>query len=214
MNIPIKVSLVLTGVLSLCFSAQAELTANIGVYSDYLFRGVTQTQEDPAVQGGVDWASDTNGFYAGTWLSNTDFNPPEQEDSGIEIDLYAGYTWEQGRFSFDLGIISYQYPSISSNTEEAYIGLGVAGFEAYLWHNWDNENTFYSAAYGWTVAEDMDLSLGAGFFDPDQGQDYLTYSVTVSKPFNDFEWSLVLSNTDIDGDNFTAVLGVSTEFGL
>ena len=66
------------------------LSANIGVVSNYLWRGITQTDDKPAIQGGLDY-SHSSGFYAGTWLSNVDFNLDENNPSA-EVDLYLGYT--------------------------------------------------------------------------------------------------------------------------
>ena len=56
--------------------AQAELSANIGVASNYYFRGITQTDDSAAVSGGIDYAHDS-GFYLGTWMSNVDFGGNE-----------------------------------------------------------------------------------------------------------------------------------------
>lgn len=64
-------------------------SANIALTSDYRFRGISQAQRDPAVSGGIDYAS-TGGFIAGIWASNVDFN--DAADTDVEVDLYAGYT--------------------------------------------------------------------------------------------------------------------------
>ena len=66
----------------------ADWSANISAVSDYTFNGVSQTQNDPALQGGVDKAFD-NGTYAGTWASNVDFGG----DTNLEWDFYVGLTW-------------------------------------------------------------------------------------------------------------------------
>jgi uncharacterized protein (TIGR02001 family) len=86
--------------------AAAEVTANAAVTNNYIWRGITQTTDQAAVQGGIDWSGGP-GFYAGTWLSNVDFSGL---GDGYEMDVYAGWGGEAGGFGYDLGILSYQYP--------------------------------------------------------------------------------------------------------
>ena len=101
--------------------ATAEVTANAAVTNNYIWRGITQTNDDAAVQGGIDWSGGP-GFYVGTWLSNVAFpaladvsdtaTPDLVVDpgTGYEMDVYAGWGGEAGGFGYDLGIITYQYP--------------------------------------------------------------------------------------------------------
>ena len=66
-------------------------TSNVGVYSQYVFRGLTQTKEKPALQGGFDYSND-NGFYVGTWLSNISwFSDTNGGTSSLEWDGYGGF---------------------------------------------------------------------------------------------------------------------------
>ena len=78
-------------------SAQSDVKVawNVGVVSDYIFRGVSQTGEDPAIQGGVDLTSGS--FYAGAWASNVDFG----DKTDAEIDVYGGYRTEAAGFAWD-----------------------------------------------------------------------------------------------------------------
>ncbi len=69
-------------------AAQAEITGNAAVLSDYNWRGITQTSQDPALQGGIDYAHES-GFYLGAWASNVDFG--DCCDENVEIDLYTGF---------------------------------------------------------------------------------------------------------------------------
>ena len=83
----------------------ADWSANISAVSDYTFNGVSQTQNDPALQGGVDKAFD-NGTYAGTWASNVDFGG----DTNLEWDFYVGrYQMLTETVSLDYGIAYYSY---------------------------------------------------------------------------------------------------------
>lgn len=107
------------------------LTANMGIVSDYLFRGISQTKGGPAIQGGVDY-SHSSGLYAGTWLSSISWVGDTVGGSyPTEIDLYGGYKGAFAEdFGYDVGVISYNYPgsgraagSVSPATVEVYGAL-------------------------------------------------------------------------------------------
>jgi uncharacterized protein (TIGR02001 family) len=110
------------------------ITANVGVFSEYIFRGLSQTAGKPAVQGGFDYAH-SSGFYAGTWGSNISW----LEDFGLytksslEWDFYGGYknTFPgSDDWNYDIGTLYYYYPgtqnpgTTSANTWEIYGALG------------------------------------------------------------------------------------------
>jgi uncharacterized protein (TIGR02001 family) len=109
------------------------LTANVGLFSEYIFRGITQTAEDPAVQGGFDYGH-SSGFYVGTWASNVswlrDFGA--YNTSSLEWDFYGGFKRNFGStdFYFDVGTIYYYYPGnrnpgfFDADTWELYAGVG------------------------------------------------------------------------------------------
>lgn len=91
--------------------AASPLTFNVGVVSDYLYRGISQTHGDPALQGGIDYAF-VNGFYVGAWASTESWVKDYTDRGNIEVDLYGGY---RGAFSnpdwtYDVGAIAYTYP--------------------------------------------------------------------------------------------------------
>ena len=92
-------------------ASQAQISSNVSLTTDYVFRGVSQTLEEPAIQGGFDY-SNSSGFYAGFWGSNVDFGT----DAQVELDGYLGFTREQQNgFSWDVGLIHYDYPGESEN---------------------------------------------------------------------------------------------------
>jgi len=90
------------------------LTGNIGLFSQYIFRGLTQTNEELALQGGLDYSHES-GFYAGTWGSNIswlrDFGSYSSGGS-LELDIYGGYKGTIGKtdFGYDVGLLYYSYP--------------------------------------------------------------------------------------------------------
>ncbi|MCG6898335.1 MAG: TorF family putative porin [Thiocapsa sp.] len=120
-------------------------SANIGAVSNYIFRGVTQTDDKAAIQGGVDYAH-ISGFYAGTWVSNVDFGDVDVEDEsgnvidvikspGYEADVYLGFSQSiNDDLSFDLNAIYYAYPDgddldfaeIGGSATWKWVTLGLA----------------------------------------------------------------------------------------
>jgi uncharacterized protein (TIGR02001 family) len=110
------------------------ITGNFGITSDYRFRGLQQTDGDPAFQGGFDIAH-SSGLYIGTWGSNvSSWAAGPATSTKLEIDLYGGYKTSVADVGVDVGVISYMYPGSSSggdssgadwnaNTQEAYVGL-------------------------------------------------------------------------------------------
>jgi len=107
------------------------LTGNIGVVSDYIFRGISQTQGHPALQGGFDY-NHASGLYVGVWGSNVSWVQVGgyKENSSLEADFYGGFKGGfAGDFSYDLGVIKYYYPGTSKggvtpDTMEAYAAIG------------------------------------------------------------------------------------------
>ena len=108
-------------------SAQSDVKVawNVGVVSDYIFRGFSQTGEDPAIQGGVDLTSGS--FYAGAWASNVDFGDGETD---AEVDVYAGYRPEVSGFNLDFGVIGYLYTSQPDGADYDYVEFKAAASRA------------------------------------------------------------------------------------
>jgi uncharacterized protein (TIGR02001 family) len=116
------------------------ITPNIGIVSDYLFRGISQNNKQAALQGGIDVAF-KEGFYLGTWASQVSKWTAGPNGNGYELDLYGGYKTEVAGVGVDVGAIAYNYPGSKSgslsggdyfaNTQEAYVGLtyGPATFK-------------------------------------------------------------------------------------
>lgn len=116
-------------------TAQAEVTtsANMNLASDYRFRGISQTSNDFALQGGFD-VDFGNGFYVGNWNSNVSFG-----DVSLEMDFYGGYAGELANgLGYDVGLLYYYYPNNPNtadpdlDTLEVYGSLGYGGFSAGL----------------------------------------------------------------------------------
>lgn len=176
----------------------AELSANVGVSSDYRFRGVSQSARDPALQGGVDYVH--GGFYAGSWASTIDFDagPGNDPDADLEVDLYAGYTWERAGVEWDAGLLHYAYPGADSAFDlpftEVYAGARYGVVSAHLAYTDDytgttEESAYYAAlsasfelARGYTLALALGRSGGDGV-EAVFGSGYTDYRVAVSRDF-------------------------------
>lgn len=94
-----------------------DIAGNVTLASDYTFRGISQTDEKPAIQGGFDYAHDS-GLYAGVWASNVDFE--DGDEAEVEIDLYAGMTGQAGDLGWELGALYYNYPGVADSSGLKY----------------------------------------------------------------------------------------------
>ncbi len=134
-------------------SAAGDLSANISVTNNYVWRGLTQTSNETALQGGIDYAWD-NGFYVGTWLSNVSYEQDDvaaldatatdeevaaaqeavQDAFSYEHDLYFGFAGEfGGGVSYDIGYLYYNYDSQAEfDFGEIYGSIGIGGFSVSL----------------------------------------------------------------------------------
>lgn len=101
-----------------------EVAGNVALTSDYVFRGVTQTQENPAISAGVD--ATFGSFYAGGWASNVDFG----DDTDAEVDLYGGWRSELSGWAVDLGGVAYLYAGQPDGADYDYVELKAAASRA------------------------------------------------------------------------------------
>ncbi|MBI3441143.1 MAG: hypothetical protein HY052_04980 [Proteobacteria bacterium] len=90
-------------------SESSGISGTISAVSQYRLRGITQSNGNPAVQGGIDW-SHNSGAYAGIWGSNIDFDA-----ACLETDVYGGYKAKLSDIDLDVGVIGYVYPGASSS---------------------------------------------------------------------------------------------------
>ena len=199
-------------------SAEWEGSANVTLTSDYVFRGVSQTDEDPAIQGGFDLSHDS-GFYIGAWASNVDFNEEDSTDpaaddaADMELDLKAGYTNEMGDIGYDVSLLRYIYPGADADLEynELILALDYRGFTGTLGYsndifNSDETGLYYGLAYAHEFMEGLTVSAGAGYSDFDKNvfgignpDSYVDYHVGVAKDFAGFGFDLSWYDTNNDG---------------
>lgn len=193
-------------------AAQAEISANVALTTDYVFRGVSLSDNGPAIQGGFDWSSEL--FYAGVWGSNV--------VEGIELDLYGGFTPTTGPVEWNIGAIGYFYPGADDDGAEFdYVELLLAAglplteqFSVnssiyYSADNWGNtgeavyweiggefapmEALVFSAAFGNQSIEDPDGAPGGA-----EKDDYNTWNIGGVYALHGFTFDLRYHDTDID----------------
>ena len=201
--------------------AQAELTGNIGVFSQYVLRGITNAPENDgaAIQGGIDWAHDS-GFYLGYWGSNLGYS--DSDGTGFENDFYGGWGGSVDNFSWDLGLIYYYYLNIDdANAPELYgsVGFGPVSLGAkYLMDDivWGNQGDIY-----WTLGGDMDIGAGfnlggtLGYYTYETDGEYIPEAPEAkSSAFRHFDVTLShpIGSTGADA-NFTYIFGGEDRFG-
>ena len=104
------------------------LAFNVGVVSQYRYRGLAQTKGEAALQGGADYTA-ANGFYAGAWGSTIKWIKDAGSDAKgpVELDLYGGYKFEAAGLAYDVGYLRYEYVGntyskvgVNANTDEVY----------------------------------------------------------------------------------------------
>ena len=81
---------------------EVTVTGNVGIVTDYVWRNVSQSNYDLAIQGGID-VTTSAGFYVGTWASSIDFN--DASDANVEVDVYGGFRFDLSGVAADVGVI-------------------------------------------------------------------------------------------------------------
>jgi uncharacterized protein (TIGR02001 family) len=202
---------------SLCFAgaAQAQEDAgpsfsfNLGAATEYVFRGFSQTDEDPQVFGGIDA---TYGIgYAGVWVSNVDF----LDSTDAEFDLYAGIKPTAGPVTFDLGVIYYGYVDKGLSSYDywefkaaASVPAGPATLGAAVYYSPNffgaaDDAVYYEANVALPIPDSkFTVSAALGYQQQDGGVDYTTWNAGVGFALTDHisldvrYWDTDVSKTD------------------
>jgi uncharacterized protein (TIGR02001 family) len=200
------------------------LSYNVGVVTDYRYRGISQSRLKPALQGGVDFAH-KSGFYLGTWASTIKWIKDAGGGASVEWDIYGGYKGTVGDFGYDVGVLRYQYPShdlsVSPNTTEIY-GAGtfgpatlkyshavtnLFGFADSKGSNYLDLSATFDLGGGWSVVPHIGHQKVKNF----SPASYTDYSVTLGKDFgNGFSASAALVGTDADDSVYFTPAGKFT----
>lgn len=173
-----------------------DVSMNVALTSDYIFRGISQTQGDPAIQGGLDVAHES-GLYIGTWASNVDFGG----EASMELDYYAGFTSNITEdIAYDLGWIKYEYPGDGDedlNFSEYYASLSAYGATLGAAYSNDlagRDSTLYTyVGYEYTLPYEIGLALQYGNYDFKDDIFLDSAGVASEDSYND--WSIGLTRT-------------------
>jgi hypothetical protein len=204
-------------------TSNAQVSANVGWVSEYIFRGVFQ--EDSSAYAGIDYASDS-GFYLGTWGADV--------GQGLETDLYFGYTGGED-FTYKIGYTGYFYTDDFDDTySEINLGIGYGIFALDIAiGEWDGFGT--SVDYDFTsitISPEKGPYYKLGFWGDDFEQvlvgpgdaDYLElgYAYSMEEQGVDLSFSLVYSddlvvNNPDDGEqagDYAIVFGIKKSIGI
>jgi len=200
-------------------SAQiAGLSANAAVTSNYVFRGISQSGGQIAVQAGADYAFGTTGLAIGAWASSIDFGHATiGDDTPAEIDLYGSYTYSiNDRLGLTAGFITYNYPNaptgVNYNWYEGYVGgsynFGVASVNARAYYSPDyinlSTNQFYfTGGVSVPVISWLTLNATVGYTLLDHAvvpiiDDYLDWHINAVATYGNFSLTLGYTDTDLD----------------
>jgi len=206
--------LLMAGTMLATPALAADIEGNIGVTTDYIWRGMTQNDGGTSASGGLDVSFDS-GMYIGTWVGDT-----AGTDYGTqEVDYYIGYAGESGSISYDVGYLMYTYPSSQATADvdfsEVYFTVGTGPVSLSYYYLADAEGAdagdseYISLDYETSLSDDWGLALHYGDYTGDFSSEASDISITVSK--GDFALSLVTTDglTGVDDDmRFVASWGI------
>jgi len=190
---------------------QHSTSASVAMTSDYVWRGYSNSNDLPAIQGSFDYGH-ASGFYAGTWGSNVDFG-----DATVEIDIYAGYANEIGDtgISYDVSALRYIYPGAGESSWNEYtLAFGYSYFSASAAftsdiYGSDEKATYYSVGFDYDLPMGIALSAGYGLYDFDDADATFSegapnsstdYRIGLSTELVGFGWDLTYTDSDSDGE--------------
>ncbi|MBE8189873.1 MAG: hypothetical protein HAW58_03200 [Candidatus Thioglobus sp.] len=210
----ILLALVLSGSLSAVSAVEevSPFSANLTVTSDYVWRGKTQTLDQPTIQIGADYA-DESGFAVGAWASKVDFG-----DASTEVDLYGSFSGEVDEIGYTVGVIAYRYPGAdSANFEELYFGGSYAGVDLTYYLGLSNAPNYVEVGYSASVIDDFDLSLSLGKYDDADGTQngYKVYGIGTGTNYSGVDLSLdytVAKNNNNSKDAKNLVFSITQVF--
>lgn len=190
--------------------ANAEVSGSVTLTSDYVFRGLSQTNGEAAIQGSFDYSEGI--FYAGVWGSSVEFGI----DAAMELDAYVGVTPTTGPVSWDLALVGYFYPDgddaaaggeldyfegIVGASIEPAPGFTLGGQLAYSpeFFGETGEGFYYEVNGGYSFSDAFSVSAAWGKQDVDLTGDYDTWNIGGTFAAHGFEFDLRYHDTDISG---------------
>jgi uncharacterized protein (TIGR02001 family) len=196
---------------------ESNFTWNLALTSDYVFRGISQNDRDPAVQGGLDYAFGDTGFYVGTWGSNVDFGDGTPD---IELDTYVGWNTDlTDSLNFDVMLTRYNYFGASDDFGSIDYNelIGALTWNEMLTftaaYTNDYSNTGINASYvnltgEWPVGDNFTFTAGIGRSEFEDIDGYTDWTLGVSHDFGPVNAALNYydTNIDLDGERLSDAL--------
>tara|TARA_R100000322_G_scaffold151599_5_gene109021 strand:- start:4055 stop:4777 length:723 start_codon:yes stop_codon:yes gene_type:complete len=212
----LTIALLLSPLALASLPLSAELTtpaistsANVTLTSDYVFRGISQSSENIAIQGGLD-VGHSSGAYAGVWASSVDFDDGN-ENGTVELDIYAGFATSIDEVTLDAAFLHYDYPG-SGNADFDYQELAVSMAYDFVSLSLNySPDYFGEAGEFWypalsvshTLPMGLTISGSAGYNAIDEEDtfgtdDYTDWSIYVSKTLAGLDATVGYTDTDLD----------------
>ncbi len=221
----LALSLLITSAIT---PAQAEVSGNIALVSNYLSYGLSQTQDDPALQLTATWSGAT-GLYLGGWASQVDFGEGTNTEFGISTGYYTEFS---DKISLDIGAAQFLYEgtkvSRDYNYGEIYALLATQIIDVAIHYSWDYfgsdaEYTILQVSRAFSVKDWLTITIGADYSatgDKDKyailgESNFLHYYIRAEKDWIGLQWRLSVHDTDMpesETDSARVIAGVSWSF--
>lgn len=206
-----------------------DFSATVGFATDYTFRGISQTDENPAIQGSIDWAHES-GVYLGVWGSNVDFN--DGDEAQLEMDFYGGIAGEVSGITWDVGVIYYAYPGADDDLDYDYVegkgalgyDFGVASVEGSVFYSPEYFGDSGDAVYAqFATAVPLPYGFGVnglvGYQWIDENAtfgvpDYLTWTIGLTYSLEGFDFALSYVDTDLSSSECNDICDARAMFAV
>jgi uncharacterized protein (TIGR02001 family) len=196
--------------------AASPITGNMSLVSDYRFRGLTQTFEEPALQGGFDYAH-SSGIYLGNW--NSSISDSFFAGSPLEMDFYGGYKGAAGPLGYDIGVLYYYYPGSNLagvgtiDNLEVYAGVSWKFLSLKYFHavsdffgvpNTDGSN-YIDFSATWDLGQGWGLNghIGHQKVENVANADYTDYKLGITKDVGGWVFGAAFIDTDAEDSAYT-----------
>jgi len=193
-------------------SVQAGMSANVALTTDYRYRGISQNDQSFAIQGGFDYTND-NGFHAGVWSSNVDFQVQTVSDASSELDIYAGFGGEfkDSGIGWDVGFLHYNYPNADSSLNYNFTEVNATLSYQWLTFFYARSSDYFassgSADYvsltaDFSLTDDWSIGASIAYQGVEDNAawgtpDWNNYKVYVGKSYEGFDFELAYIDTDL-----------------
>jgi uncharacterized protein (TIGR02001 family) len=211
--------------LACTVSAQAKTTHNISLVSDYIYRGISQTDNSPAIQGGSVYKN--GNAYASVWFSNVDVDSGS-EGLPVEMDVKFGYNNQFESFNLDTSVITYNYlnDSTPDRTEFRFATSISKEIEIAIHREVKTKYWYPEVIFEKYLANRLYFDAAIGYWNPDSGSDdALTFRAEIARDFPEFKHVDIFVgvshitdktpfgyNTDSDDDDTLFIVGIRKNF--